>query len=54
MIGDERALIDTIRKRQGKWIGHRLRGVLLLRTAIQWKVDGKKTRNNSLSLWFYN
>jgi len=56
MIGDERALIDTIRKRQRKWIGHtcRLRGVLLLRTAIQWKMDGKKTRNNLLSLLFYN
>ena len=23
MIGDERAVIDTIRKRQRKWIGHR-------------------------------
>src|SRR6218665_883676 len=31
MVGEERALIDTIRKRQRKWIGHRLRGVLLLK-----------------------
>jgi len=55
MIGDEKALIDTIRKRQRKCIGNRLSsGVLLLRTAIQWKMDGKKTRNNSLPLWFYN
>jgi len=23
MIGDERALTDTIRKRQRRWIGHR-------------------------------
>ena len=29
MIGDERALLDIIRKRQRKWIGLRLRGVLL-------------------------
>jgi len=34
MIGDERALIDTIRNRQRKWIGHRLKGRLLLRTTI--------------------
>jgi len=56
MIGDERDLIDTIWKRQRKWIGHacRLRGVLLLRTAIQRKMDGKNTRNNLLSLSFCN
>ena len=30
MIGDEGDLIDTMRKRQRKWIGHRLRGGLLL------------------------
>jgi len=54
MIGDEKALIETIRKRQRKWIGHRLREVLLLGTTIQWKMDGKKTRNNSLSLLYYN
>jgi len=47
LIGDERALIDTIRKRQRNWIGHRLREVLLLRTAIQLTMDGKKARNNS-------
>jgi len=33
MNGEEKALIDTIRKKQK--IGHWLRGVLLLRTAIQ-------------------
>jgi len=53
MIGDERTLIDTTRKRQRKWIGHRLRGVLLPRTAIQWKMDGKKTRNNYYCLCYY-
>jgi len=37
MTGEERDLIEklTIRKKQRKWIGHRLSGVLLLRTAIQ-------------------
>jgi len=54
VVGDERALIDTIRKRQRKWIGLRLRGVLLLRTATNEKMDGKKTKNNLLSLLFYN
>ena len=43
MIGDEtRALIDTLRQGQRKWIGHRLREVLLLRTAIQLKMDRTK------------
>jgi len=35
MIGDERALINTIRKRQRKWIGHWLKELLHVRTAIQ-------------------
>jgi len=41
---DERALIDAIRNRQRKWIGHRLRGVLLLRKAIKngWKENKKQ------------
>jgi len=34
MIGEESALILTIRKRQRKWIGHMLRGDSLLRTEI--------------------
>ena len=37
MIGDERALIDTIRKRQRKWLRHRLRGVLTAKNGIPMK-----------------
>jgi len=44
MIEDESDLID---------LTYRLRGVFLLRTAIQWNMDGKKARNNSMSLWLY-
>ena len=46
MIGEEEegALIHTVRKRQTKWIGHMLRGVSLLRTVIEGKMKGKRTR----------
>jgi len=54
MIGEERTLIDTTRNRQRKWIKHRLRGVLLLRTTVLLKMDGRKTRSNLLYLLFYN
>jgi len=36
MIGEERALMHTLRTRQRKWIGHtRIRGDLLLRMVIK-------------------
>jgi len=50
MIREERALIETIRKRQRKLIEHKFRGVLLLRTAIRLKMDEKKTRNHLFSV----
>ena len=44
IIGEERVLIRTIRERQRKWIGHTLRGDSLLRTIIEGKMEGRKTR----------
>lgn len=44
VIGEERTLIYTVRKRQRKWIGNMLRRDPLLRMVVKGKMDGKKTR----------
>ena len=41
---EERSLIRTIKTRQKKWIGHTLRGELLLKTVIEGKMLGKRSR----------
>ena len=42
-IGEERSLIiSTIKPGQKKWIEHTLRGELLLKTAIEGKMLGKR------------
>src|SRR6218665_3232280 len=43
-IGEERSLIRTIKTRQKKWIGHTLRGESLLKTVIERKMLGKRSR----------
>ena len=43
-IGEERSLIRTIKTRQKKWIGHTLRGESLLKTVIEGKMLGKRSR----------
>src|SRR6218665_1564 len=43
-IGEERSLIRTIKSRQKKWIGHTLRGESLLKTVIEGKMLGKRSR----------
>src|SRR6218665_1255705 len=43
-IGEERSLIRTIKTRQKKWIGHTLRGETLLKTVIEGKMLGKRSR----------
>ena len=43
-VGEKRAMIHTIRERQRRWIGHTLRGDSMLRTIIEGKMDGKRTR----------
>ena len=43
-VGEERDFIHTIRERQRKWIGHTLRGESLVRTVIEGKMKGRKTR----------
>ena len=44
LVNEERSLIDTIRQRQKNWIGHILRGESLLRTVLEGRIPGKKTR----------
>ncbi len=44
IVGEERSLIATIRRRQHKWIGHILRGSTLLRTIIEGRLEGKKAK----------
>src|SRR6218665_827019 len=43
-IGEERSLIRTIKTRQNKWIGHTPRGESLLKTVIEGKMLGKRSR----------
>lgn len=43
-IGEERTLLKIIRERQKKWIGHTLRGDNLVKTVIEGKMEGKRTR----------
>ena len=43
-IGEERKLIETIRTRQQRWIGHTLRGDTLLLVVLEGKIQGKHTR----------
>ena len=44
VVDENRSLIDTIRKRQKNWIGHILRGESLLRTVLEGRIPGMKTR----------
>ena len=43
-VGENRSLIRTIRERQRRWIGHTLRGDSMLRTILEGKMEGKRTR----------
>ena len=44
MVDEKRSIIGTIRNRQRKWLGHIMRGDSLLRTIIEGRMEGKKTR----------
>ena len=41
---DKRTLIDVIRSRKKKWIGHVLRGNGLLKETIEGRIEGKRPR----------
>ena len=44
MVGEERILIITIKRRQKNWIGHILRGDWLLKDIIEGKFAGRRPR----------
>lgn len=43
-VGEERGLVEAIRKRQKTWLGHVLRRDSLLQTIIEGHMEGKKRR----------
>lgn len=43
-VGEERSLINTIQKRQKRWIGHILRHDGLLKSVLECRMDGKRGR----------
>ena len=44
MVGEERSILATIKKRQRNWIGHILRGDSLGREIIEGRMEGRKGR----------
>ena len=54
MVDAEREMMDTLRSRQKRWLGHILRHDSLLRTTLEGRIQGKqrlwKTKNNVLGL----
>ena len=53
MVDTEREMMDTLRSRQKRWLGHILRHDSLLRITLEGRIQGKrlwKTKNNVLGL----
>jgi len=53
MIDTEREMMDTLRSRQKRWLGHILRIDSLLRITLEGRIQGErlwKTKNNVLGL----
>jgi hypothetical protein len=44
MVGERRRLLDNIRERQKKWVGHIMRGDSLVLTIMEGQMEGKRTR----------
>ena len=43
-VGEQRTLINTIRRRKARWTGHVIRSEGLLRTVIEGRAEGKRPR----------
>ena len=54
MVETEREIMDTVRSRQKRWLGHILRHDSLLRITLEGQIQGKKaygeTKNNASGL----
>jgi len=44
MVDENRSLMNTIRQRQKKWLGHVLRSKSLLHTVLEGRMEGTRTR----------
>jgi len=44
MVDENRSLMNTIRRRQKHWSGHVLRSESLLRTVLEGRMEGTRTR----------
>ena len=44
MVDENRSLMNTIRQRQKNWLGHVLRSESLLRTVLEGRMEGTRTR----------
>ena len=44
MVDESRSLMDTIRQRQKNWLCHVLKSESLLRTVLEGRMEGRRTR----------
>jgi len=44
MVDENRSLMNTIRQRQKNWLDHVLRSESLLRTVLEGRMEGSRTR----------
>jgi len=44
LVKEQRCLVHVIKQRQANWIGHVLRHECLLKTVLEGKIEGKRTR----------
>ena len=50
-VGESRKLLDTIRRRKNRWIGHILRHPGLFRDVIEGRMEGKRGRGRKRIMW---
>jgi len=51
LVNEQRCLVHVIKQRQANWIGHVLRHDCLLKTVLEGKMEGKRTRGNQEERW---
>jgi len=51
MVETERKIMDTVRSRQKRWLGHILRHDSLLRITLEGQIQGKKAYGRPRTMW---
>ena len=51
MVETERKIMDTVRSRQKRWLGHILRHDSLLRITLEGQIQGKKAHGIPILIW---